>query len=573
MQATRLLEQKLSAINGNDYGAYQSLLGTYDFPLFRLVIQQIPKDPYAPPHTGVYRLQVQRDDERIIHRKLDARIRRIAFTDFLARQFFNASKQVAGNVRGTGNSGIITINEPGQAILDRNSVVVTDKQIEVRCFVGLPAKGRDIDSELARQMLLEELPEIVDVSLLSDNIDPVALDKHINVAEDAEYLRGELDSHGLVAFIANDSLLPRESGTSDKPLQKEAIPFIAPESWSREVVLPNAGKVKGMGIPRGITLVTGGGYHGKSTLLQALEAGIYNHVPGDGRELVVTVGQATKIRAYSGRYVINTDISPFIRNLPFGKDTTAFSTVNASGSTSQAANIIEALEAGTDVLLMDEDTCATNFMIRDHKMQQLVDKKDEPITTFIDKVRQLKQEQGVSTILVLGGVGDYFDVSDQVVQMINYQPVDVTAKAQQIATESPTRRKPEDEGYPFLVRARAPIAGSVSPLSEYGKFRLFAKEVNRLHFGEQVIDLTDLEQLIELSQTKAIGYAMEYARRYMDGDTSLREVVQRVVADMNELGMDVISDRVSGHFAGFRALELAFALNRLRGFEVNQVAG
>jgi predicted ABC-class ATPase len=566
-----ILGQKLAPLDKQDYGAYQSLLGEYEFPLFKLIIQQIPKDPYAPPHTGIYRIQVRRDDARVINRELTDRTRQIAFRDFLARNFFACSQRVAGRVRGTGYSGIITVNEPGQVILERNSVVLTDELIEVRCFVGLPAHGRDIDARLAQKMLLEQLPEIVNASLLAENIDPQVLDRHIATAEDAEFLRNQLEPWDLVAFIADGAVLPRASGTSDQPLPTdEVITFTAPESLAVEIDLPHAGRIRGMGIGKGISLITGGGYHGKSTLLDALELGIYNHVPGDGREQCVSNLRATKVRAYSGRYVVNTDISPFIRNLPYGKDTTAFSTDNASGSTSQAANIIEAIEAGTEVLLMDEDTCATNFMIRDAKMQKLVSKDKEPITTFIDRARQLYLQKGISTVLVLGGVGDYFNISDRVIQMIDYRPADVTSEAHKIAEQSPTGRVVEDEAYPVEIHSRIPIAASISPLNEHRKFRLYAKEVHRLHFGKEEIDLTDLEQLMELSQTKALGYAIDYAKQYMDGKATLRQVVEHVQSDIETNGLDILSDRISGHFAAFRAQELAFAINRLRGFKANQ---
>ena len=571
MLNSNILKQKLAAIDGRDYGGYQALLGSYDFGLFKLIIQQIPKDPYAPPHTGIYRIQVQRNDNRIISLKTISKIQNIAFTDFLARNFFNASQKISKGTRGTGYSGIITINQPGQIILERNSVVVTDDIIEVRCFLGLPADGRKIISGIAESMLLSELPDIVNESLLNENIDHKALAKHIEVAEDAEYLRAKLDHLGLIAFIEDNSILPRESGTSDKPMQDgSAVPFSTPNSLMKEIEVPHAGKIRGMGIPRGITLITGGGYHGKSTLLNALETGIYDHIPGDGRERCVSNAQTVKIRAYSGRYVVKTDISPFIKNLPFQKDTKLFCTKNASGSTSQAANIIEAIEVGAEILLMDEDTCAANFMIRDSKMQQLVNKEDEPITAFIDKVKQLYSEKNISTVLVLGGVGDYFDVSDQVIQMINYRPSDVTSPAHKIADMFPAKRKVEDETYPFQIRERIPIPESIDSHNEYGKFSINAKEVHHLKFGKQVIDLTDLEQLVELSQTKALGFAIEYAKKYTDKKITLREVILQVIKDIDENGIDVISDKISGHFARFRGFELAFTLNRLRGFDVIQ---
>ncbi len=535
------LKKLLHSIDNQDYVNYQSILGSYDFPLFKLIIQQIPKDPFAPPHTGLYRIQVQRSDERIIKLESDSKIQKTAFTDYLARVFYDASKRIAKGIRGTGYSGLITINQPGQAILERNNVVISDDVIEMRCFLGMPGKGRIVDSAVAEHMFFSELPEIIEASLLKKNIDQDALQQHIETAVDAEQLRQTLDSLGMIAFIANDALLPRESGISDKPMtisdhNHSAIPFVAPESLTTEIELPYAGLIRGLPIHKGVTLIVGGGYHGKSTLLSTLEAGIYNHILGDGREYCVSSRHTAKIRAYSGRHVVKTDISPFINNLPFNQDTTSFSTQNASGSTSQAVNIVEAIEAGAQILLMDEDTCATNFMIRDSKMQQLVNKDDEPITTYIDKVRQLYLEEGISTILVLGGVGDYFDVSDEVIQMINYQPFDVTAKAHQVADDFPTKRKAECEDTAIRIHQRIPIAESIDPVNEHGKFAIFASEVHRLRFGKTVVDLTDVEQLLEVSQTKAIGYAIEYAKKYMKNGATLHEVcrgIMRVSGSLN----------------------------------------
>ena len=278
----KAIKKILASIDGRDYGGYQSLTGTYDFPLFKLIVQQIPKDPYAPPHTGIYRIQVQRADDRIINLEIGSKIQKVAFADYLARHFSEACEKVSKGIRGTGYSGIITINQPGQAILERNSVVITDEVIEVRCFIGLPGDGRKVNSATAEQMLLTELPDIVHKSLLAKNIDHEALQKHIEVAEDSEYLRSKLAPLGLVAFIANGSILPRESGASDKPLTgKQVLAFTAPESLTQEIEIPNAGRIRGLGIPNGVTLIAGGGYHGKSTLLGTIEAGIYNHIPGD----------------------------------------------------------------------------------------------------------------------------------------------------------------------------------------------------------------------------------------------------------------------------------------------------
>ncbi len=571
MFTKEILKSKLESLDGKDYGGYQSLRGEYDFSGYKLIIHQVPKDPYAPPHTGIYCIRANRMDEGIINYKMDSKVEEIAFRDFLTRRFYRASADISNGRRGTGFSGVITINQPGQAILDRNCVVIDDEVIEVRCFLGLPAEGRNINSKTAEEMFFEELPKIIELSLFKKNLRPGDLLQHIRTAKDAEYLRNKLDSLGLVAFIADGSILPRESGSSDRAMSIEsAVPFGSPENLKIEIELPNAGLVSGMGIPEGVTLIAGGGYHGKSTLLNALEFGCYNHIPGDGREQCVSLPETVKVRAYSGRPVVKTDISGFIRNLPFRINTTGFSTENSSGSTSQAASLIEAIEVGAKVLLMDEDTCATNFMIRDFKMQQLVHKDDEPITPFIDRVRQLYSEKQISTIVVLGGVGDYFDVSDHVIQMIKYEPVDVTEKAHEISKKTPVKRITEGKNSPFNIKERIPLPESINPCNEYGKKRIYAKEIHRLNFGECIIDLTDLEQLIELSQTKALGYAMDYAGKYIDQRSSIKQIIDQVMKDIDTNGLDVLSDRISGHFAEFRSFELAFTLNRLRGFDVVQ---
>jgi len=566
------LQKKILLLDAQDYGAYQSLIGSYDFEQFALIIEQIPKDPYAPPHTGIFRVQFPLADTVIESDMIDSRMGEITCRDFYARQFFCKSTELSGKRRGPGYSGIITINEPGQAILERSSVVINENSLEIRCFVGLPASKRNIKAKLAIKMLLEELPEIVSLALCRDHTDRNQLLSHLHTALDADFLREKLPDIGLVAFIANGAILPRVSGTSDRAMNKDSvIPFKSPESLETEIDLPYAGKTTGMGIPEGITLLAGGGYHGKSTLLQAIEMGVYNHIAGDGREQCVSLAETVKIRSYSSRHVVKTDISPFIRNLPFHKDTSAFTTENASGSTSQAANIIEAMEVGAKVMLMDEDTCATNFMIRDMYMQKLVKKSDEPITSYIDKVRQLYLEDKISTILALGGVGDYFEVADHVIQMIKYLPEDVSAQAKDIIREYPTKRIKEDVEYPIQPKARIPIAESVDPMSEFRKWRLYTTEINTLHFGQNKIDLTDLEQLVELSQTKAIGFSMLYARKYMNGERTLKQVIDLVMADLEENGLDILSEKISGYFAQFRSFELAFTFNRMRSFNVNQI--
>jgi predicted ABC-class ATPase len=325
-----------------------------------------------------------------------------------------------------------------------------------------------------------------------------------------------------------------------------------------------------MGIKKGITLIVGGGYHGKSTLMNALERGIYNHVPGDGREFVVTGRGAVKIRAEDGRRIEKTCISPFISNLPFNRDTDSFSTEDASGSTSQSANIIEAIEAGADILMIDEDTSATNFMIRDHRMQELVAKEREPITPFIDKVEQLRSDHGISTVLVIGGSGDYFDVAHTVICMVEYLPEEVTGEASRIAEKYKAERSREGgSGFGTLIR-RVPRAESLDPSRGKKEVKIDARGTHSIQFGREDIDLSGIEQIVNMSQTRAIGDALHYSRKYMDGVNTLGEVAAKVEADIDREGLDILGPWPAGNYAGFRKLELAAAINRLRTLKVKQ---
>ncbi|MDD1763110.1 MAG: ABC-ATPase domain-containing protein, partial [Methanobacteriaceae archaeon] len=367
---------------------------------------------------------------------------------------------------------------------------------------------------------------------------------------------------------ADGSILPRRTGVCSQPL-KDSVPFKSPESLQVTITTPNQGEVTGMGIPEGVTLIVGGGYHGKSTFLQAVEAGVYNHIPGDGRELVVTRASAVKIRAEDGRSIQKTDISSFIHEPPFMDSTCEFSTQNASGSTSQAANIVEALEAGSQLLLFDEDTSATNFMIRDERMQALVKSHQEPITPFIDRVLELYQEQGISTILVMGGSGDYFEVADTVIMMDHYQPYNRTKEAQMVAQQIPTgrtRQVPHD----FSYRQRLPLKESINPYRGR-RMKLTSRGSDTILLGSDTIDLSQVKQLVDPSQTRAIVYALYHAQQYMDGQHTLREVLFQMEEDLEKDGLDIISPpgrEKSPDLARFRPYELAAALNRLRSLRI-----
>jgi predicted ABC-class ATPase len=563
------LRSTLRRIEGKGYKAYKDIEGDYDWGEFTLFIDHAQGDPFASP--SLLRVRIPQRIALFPKDAYSSKSREIALRDFLTRRFLYASKKFCRGNRGTGNSGVILIDRPGQEILERTSVLVTESYIEARFVMGLPAHGRIVAARHAQAMFFDELPRIVSASLFFRNLDGGMLREHIETAEDADFLRNQLDSLGLVAFVSDGAILPRASGIDPRPLAKgHAVLFESPQSLRVQVELPNRGTITGMGIPKGVTLIVGGGYHGKSTLLRALELGVYNHIPGDGRDFVVINPYAVKIRAEDGRRIEGVDISPFIANLPLGQDTRAFSTEDASGSTSQAANIIEAIEVGARVLLVDEDTSATNFMIRDHRMQELVSKDKEPITPFIDKVCQLYQEAEISTLLVMGGSGDYFDVADRVVCMVEYKPYDVTEQARVIAEKSRTERRLEGGKHFGVVSERIPLVHSFDPSRGKRDVKISLKGLQTIVFGTHTIDLGAVEQLVDASQTRAIGDAIYYATKFMDGRRTLKDIIDAVLKDIAERGLNVLSTMPVGDYAKFRSLEFAAAINRLRTLSVQK---
>ena len=556
------LEKAFRRIDNRGYKAYQDIRGEYRFESFVLSIDHVQADPFAAPSR--IRVKVPLSVSGLPAELHQGRVREIAFCDYLARSFHTAAFSGRGRSEGSGKSGFIGIERPGQEILERSSVVIRNRQIEARIAVGLPAFGRRIAGEQARDIFFSRLPALAGRAFCAPCVDCDGLALHVQVKEDAGVLRDRLEKKGLVAFVANGAVLPRMSGVDDRPLKAgPVVPFRAPPSLEVTFDLPHRGSLTGMGVPEGITLIVGGGYHGKSTLLSAIEQGIYDHIPGDGREYVVSIPSAVKIRAEDGRSVQNVDISPFISNLPFGRDTRAFSTADASGSTSQAASIMESLEMGASLLLIDEDTSATNFMIRDHRMQELVAKDREPITPFIDRARTLYRRYGTSSILVIGGSGDYFDIADTVICIHEYLPEDCSARAREISRSSAAQRVKEAGPMPEFLR-RAPLPESFDARKGRVGDKILAKGLHTIMFGVNHVDLGAVEQLVDTSQTMAIGKGMRYATRYMDGVRSLDEVIGLACDDIRKEGLDILSPYPRGDLAEFRGFELAAAINRLR---------
>lgn len=561
------LRDRLQALDGQGYKAYKSLRGQHPFSEFTLHVDYVQGDPFAAPSR--FRVEISQVIAQFPAKLYNTPSRRIALEDYLIRQF-DRQTQTLGHSAGSGKSGLVEIVQPSPVILPRTAAHVSDQQVELRFVVGLPAFGRRIAGLQAAELLCDRLPVILHKTLYYSQLDAAQVQAHCDCAETADTLRQQLRDCQLVAFIADGAILPRQSGVDERPMP-EAVPFESPASLQTRLRLPDGETITGMGIPAGITLIVGGGYHGKSTLLRAVEAGVYNHIPEDGRERVVTDAAAVKVRAEDGRSVAGVNISPFINHLPQGRSTEWFSTQDASGSTSQAASIVEAVEAGASALLIDEDTSATNFMIRDRRMQALIAKDREPITPFVDKVRQLKDDYGISTILVMGGSGDYFDVADTVIALDSFMPHEVTEQAKAIASTYQTARQAEGGAHFGNLTPRIVMPDSIDPRQGKRAVNLKTRATDEIRLGIHNIDLTAVEQLVEPGQVKAIAAAMVYAQQhYFDGQRSLEAVLDAVMTDVETHGLDCLSDRLTGEFVSFRPLEFAAALNRLRTLKIHK---
>jgi predicted ABC-class ATPase len=578
------LRQILNRIDGRSYNAYHEIRGTFTLREFTLFVDHVQGDPFAAP--SKLRLRVDQTLAQLPEELYDNPVRRLAFEDFLTRRVHQAVRKDArsrGGHRGSGKSGVVLVDVGGQEVLKRTATVLTPGWVEIRLEVGLPANGRRILGRDAEQLLCEQLLAIAEASLVRPPADEAC--RFINCVENQEEIRNRLPSLGLIAFVGDGSHLPRESGASDRPLADEnTVAFEAPESLRVKIDLLHpieiggsvCRSIEGLGVRKGVTLIVGGGYHGKSTLLDAIERAVYPHIPGDGREWVISDRSLIKIRAEDGRRVEKVDIDAFIRNLPQGRSTTAFESEDASGSTSQAASLVEALEAGGSGLLLDEDTSATNFMVRDARMQALIQKEHEPITPFVERVRELYETLAVSTVLVMGGCGDYFETADTVIALRNFLPLDVTEEAKTIAAGSNSSRQKEASNPLGEIAQRIPVAGTIDASRGRRQVSIRATSLDRIEIGREEIDLRGVEQIVDMSQTRAIASAIYFATaRLIDGHCTLRDILDELDELFDNRGLDELdpfyrAGHHPGNYARPRRFEIAAAINRLRSLQMRQ---
>lgn len=587
------LTSHLHAIDGRSYAAYKAIVGRYRSPLgWVLYIDHIQPDPYAPPTairvvlplalTGAAarltgftpRLTGANETLTGTNEHLTATpTRAVALRDYLARTLRELLKGQA-----------ISIAPAGQEILERSSVNLHETwqddfstpafnapgpYLELRLRWSLPAFGREIAGrQAARNLNLDLARAVAGLDLRESELGAEAW-KHCQVAEDHAALQEILVERGWVAFLADGANLARRSGVSQLPLE-DGVPLTAPETLAQTVQLPHAGPVRGTAIPAGVTVIAGGGYHGKSTLLNAIARGIYPHIPGDGRELVATVPEAMAVRAADGRAVTGVDLRPFISHLP-GRDAdpAQFTTANASGSTSQAASIMESLELwgqpAQAALLLDEDTCATNLLIRDQRMRALVSSEREPITPLVDRIRALHRERGISTLIVMGGSGDYLDVADQVLIMDSYRLVDATAQARQVCDSQP-RVDTSLPDFP-LPAQRLPQRPEAK---RRGPSRTRALGTQRLVLDRHEVDVADVSGLVDEGQALAVAWALRaLLERHFDGRTSLPQALAQVAKRLDDVGLDALGEAHPAFLVRPRLVDVGAAVNRLRSLQVN----
>ncbi len=566
MKSSNELRTLLRSIDHRSYPAYKSLAGGYQFGNYQLFIDHVQGDPFASPSS--LHIEISHKEAGFPEIYYKTRCARIALEDFLTRQFAFQVEDFNFKAKGSGKSGLIAITRCGQEVLERSACQITDAKVIIRFHVGFPAFGRTINAGELEKILFDFLPRCAEKSLLFGKLDKKKVEQAVFLAEDQEAVRRILKEERLAGFVANGSILPRKSGVSDLPM-RDSVPFISPKSMERVLSLPHKGEIKGMAVPVGITLIVGGGYHGKSTLLDALQMGVYNHIAGDGREFVITDQTAVKLRAEDGRSIRNVDISLFINDLPNKKDTSSFSTPDASGSTSQAAGVVEGIEAGSHLFLIDEDTSATNFMVRDDFMQQVISREKEPITPFLERARELYEEADISTILVAGSSGAFFYIADKILQMDCYRPMDITDRVKELCKE---HMAPRTQAPGFQIpdfRRGLEISKGKKSGGDRRHDTMKVKTMGRDGFSldRENVDLRYVEQLADSEQTSALAHLLRYGlEQVIDGKKTVRQTVQILWELLERKGWEPFcGSYVPCGLAKPRIQEIFACLNRFRG--------
>ena len=561
----KALYQKIRTLNGKNYGLYKSLADKpWDFGDFALEFLHVQGDPYAPASRVVIKANLSMLG--YAGEWGGSFERRLALSDFLHRKLSRLVKE-----RYPDKDAAIVFDTAGPEMLVRNSLWIDNGELRACLQVRLPGDGRKIQAEVAAEILTMVLPDLVSAGLYYSKSDEAALQEHFRVLAERKEILAQLESCGLCAFVPDGAVLPRASGLSELPLEG-AVPFTAPEQMA--VTLNVCGReIRGMGIPKGITVITGGAFHGKSTLLQALTRAVYPHIPGDGREGIVIDESALRVGVEDGRSVRGTDLSQFVRDLPGGVSTKNFNTLSASGSTSEAANLLEAMEAGSRAFLIDEDSSAVNFLIRDVRVRKLLGDDREPLIPLTDRIREISA-QGYSFILVAGACGDYLDLADNIVIMANYKAECAKNVSGVIASEAKQSTPAVSSARPF-VGYMQPLQKSVRPTSAVERqVKVKLSGDTLLQIGFLVSDTSRLNTLVDKQQRLGAGFVLlnllqnaasnsESSDASNAGD-SVAVTIQKLYEKIQNVGFRNLPQGMSREMSLPRVVDIACVAFRLR---------
>ena len=586
----KALYQKIRTLNGKNYGLYKSLADKpWDFGDFALEFLHVQGDPYAPASRVVIKANLSMLG--YAGEWGGSFERRLALSDFLHRKLSRLVKEKYPE-----KDAAIVFDTAGPEMLVRNSLWIDNGELRACLQVRLPGEGRKIQAETAAEILTMVLPDLVSAGLYYSKSDEAALQEHFRVLAERKEILAQLETRGLCAFVPDGAVLPRASGLSELPLEG-AVPFTAPEQMA--VTLNVCGReIRGMAVPKGITVITGGAFHGKSTLLQALTRAVYPHIPGDGREGIVIDESALRVGVEDGRSVRGTDLSQFVRDLPGGVSTKNFNTLSASGSTSEAANLLEAMEAGSRAFLIDEDSSAVNFLIRDVRVRKLLGDDREPLIPLTDRIREISA-QGYSFILVAGACGDYLDLADNIVIMANYKAEcakNVIAQAHDQADSQCVSKLPRSESLHVIARSdevatkqstvaassarpfvayMQPLQKSVrptSPVERQVKVKLSGDTL--LQIGFLVSDTSRLNTLVDKQQRLGAGFVLlnllqnaasnsESSDASNAGD-SVAATIQKLHEKIQNVGFRNLPQGMSREMSLPRVVDIACVAFRLR---------
>ncbi len=498
------------SLDGSGYKEYKKLYNyEVDHGIYKIRFTRIQGDPFAPPSIIEATAELDNLPEPVQSLLKDQR-NTVPVTDYLTRKLHTILAEESSHC-GTGNSCLLGIPRPSPRILYRSSVTLEGKLLKTRFYIGLPALGRRIAGVKAARMLGKVIPRILDRYTDSMRREEL-VERHVRIYAIQEYIRGWLAENGYLSFIGEGSVIPRESSFSEKPLP-QAVPFKPPGGLEGRIC-GDYGCFRGMLLPEGVNIIVGGAFHGKTTLLKGILEGVYDHVEGDGRELVVSRADTFMVEAEEGRIVSCVDISRMISYLPGGGSVECFSTLDASGSTSMAASISEALEAGVRHILFDEDTSATNLLYRDERMEELI--PEDPITPLSRSIRVFTDLHNVSFTAIATASSAFLDLADTVVKMKEYKPYSLKTPSENMTprfgrAESPVGQrtykgvrglvKVKQQGYKLILhyeRNRYEIDASRNPrIVEAGQVKLIAGALMKYKQLGKPVSVASLARMFE----------------------------------------------------------------------------